>query len=300
MSTYFATRRGGGGVFETSAQRVQFLKGVKGSPVGNDKNFATKVDARACARSDMAVHWPRERYEHLKARFSSWLPVDGLDECFRQLAAEKDETQVLIREHASTNEGLREEIVALNERLRVQQAKTSGRVLGVNEATHKDHRLVEEQYSEALCDLDDAAQRSHTLEAWLRASLDVLQGHTDQAPERLVADHLCHQGRADLGASDIVSELPEPVLLHKKGNMARFAVVACVFTLLFQVMAITALVMGFQLPNPGATPSMDLCVSGTSGCSLDMAVAPSSHDFTVLASLIASPFCGMMVAAFFI
>lgn len=338
QTTYFATRLGGGAVFETSAERSEFLDRVQGSHVGNTKNFATRDEAAAYAKTKMVAQWPRKQDQLLQQQREIFAELHAdLD----SIQADHDAAQALIREHARTNEELRQEIAGLNESLRQERAKTAaveeknkysaehaGRVQSAFEASRKRTRLLEEQLEgsqereKALTQqlegsqerehaltqqLEGEYERRHTYAGWLRASLDLLHAHTDESPEMLVAGHLCHQGKADLAASDIVAELPTPVLLHKKGNMARFFVFACAFTLLFQVMATAAFVMGFQQRNPpallssatpSAAPSMDLCVGNS--CSLDMAVTPRTHDFTVLASLITSPFCGMMVAAFFI
>ena len=207
-STYFATRLAGGGVFESKGGRAEFLKRAgpsKGSPVGNTKNFTTREEATAYSQSERVVMWPRGEEERrckvLQER------VDLLEEGIQSLRLEADESQAsyeaakaVIREHARTEASQGEEIARLYESLCLQQAKTSA--------------------AEGLCRAvraqEEASQeRTQTLEAWLRASLDVLYAHTDEAPELLTAAHLTSQGKADLAASDIVSELGDPVPLSQ-------------------------------------------------------------------------------------
>ena len=255
-STYFATRLAGGGVFDSKEARAEFLKRAgpsKGSPVGNTKNFTTREEATAYSQSERVVMWPRGEEERrckvLQER------VDLLEEGIQSLRLEADESQAsyeaakaVIREHARTEASQGEEIARLYESLCLQQAKTSA--------------------AEGLCRAvraqEEASQeRTQTLEAWLRASLDVLYAHTDEPPELLTAAHLTSQGKADLAASDIVSELGDPVPLSQTW-WAGISVSACVFLILIGLCC-----AGFSVHVGGRTmlpqlesPQTGLCLGG--------------------------------------
>jgi hypothetical protein len=222
--TYFATRLAGGSVFETKRERAEFLKRAgpgKGSPVGNIKNFTMREEATAYSQSDMVVMWPRAEEEN---RHNKLLErVDLLEGDTGRLRLEAEESQAnyeaakaVIREHGRTQASQAEEITRLYESLCLQQSKTSAA-----EGLCRAVRAQEEA----------SRERTQTLRAWLRASLDVLSAHTDEAPESLTASHLSSQGKADMAASDIVSELGDPVPLNRT-HRAGIYVSACVFLIL--------------------------------------------------------------------
>ena len=257
--TYFATRLAGGGVFDSKEARAEFLKRAgpgKGSPVGNTKNFTTREEATAYSQSERVVMWPRgeeeNRCNQLRERVDL---LEKVCESIVSLRLEVDESQAsyeaakaVIREHARTEASQGEEIARLYESLCLQQAKTSA--------------------AEGLCRAvraqEEASQeRTQTLEAWLRASLDVLYAHTDEAPELLTAAHLTSQGKADLAASDIVSELGDPVPLSQTW-WAGISVSACVFLILIGLCC-----AGFGVHVGGRTmlpqlesPQTGLCLGG--------------------------------------